>query len=175
MAELKRILVEDSDLYCSFLENNVCFWNGEKQTMLFMRLLDGDFPDYTPVIPKHNEKTIVVKRENLLNSLKRISVLSAEHSRSVRFKFEKGKLRLSSSNPKLGEAQEDIDIDYKGGDIEIGFNAGYFLDVLNALEDQDDVILELTDILSPSLIKGRDFDGSVNIVMPMQLGNEAAY
>jgi DNA polymerase-3 subunit beta len=173
LLELKRILVDDGNMYCAFLENNIVFWNGNKQTMLFMRLLDGEFPDYTPVIPKANEKKIIVKREDLLNSLKRISVLSAEHSRSVRFKFEKGKLQLSSSNPKLGEAKEDLDIDYTGGELEIGFNAGYFLDVLNALSEQEDVVLELTDVLSPSLIKGREFDGSINIVMPMQLGNEA--
>lgn len=173
LQELKRILGDDENLHCCFLENNVVFWNDQKQTTLFMRLLDGDFPDYTPVIPKNNDRKIVVQREQLLNSLKRISVLSAEHSRSVRFHFEKGKLRLSSSNPKLGEAREDIDIDYPGDEIQIGFNAGYFLDVLNAMNEQEDVVLELTDVLSPSLIKGKEFNGSVNIVMPMQLGNEA--
>jgi len=92
----------------------------------------------------------------LLTSLKRISVLSAEHSRSVRFQFEKGKLRLSSSNPKLGEAREDIEVDYAGDAIEIGFNAGYFLDVLTALQNQENVVLELTDVLSPSMIKGKE-------------------
>lgn len=173
--EMKRVLIDDGTLYCCFMENNIVFWNGQKQTTLFMRLLDGDFPDYTPVIPKQNERKIVLSREQLLTSLKRISVLSAEHSRSVRFQFEKGRLRLSSSNPKLGEALEDIDIDYAGDDLEIGFNAGYFMDVLNAMNDQTNVILELTDVLSPSLIKGNEFDGALNIVMPMQLGSEATY
>lgn len=173
--ELKRVLLDHKDIHCCLMESNVVFWNEDKQTMLFMRLLDGEFPDYTPVIPKNNDRKIVIHREQLLNSLKRISVLSAEHSRSVRFHFENGKLRLSSSNPKLGEAREDIDIDYSGDGIEIGFNAGYFMDVLNAMGDQDEVVLELTDMLSPSLIKGKNFDGSVNIVMPMQLGHEATY
>jgi DNA polymerase-3 subunit beta len=173
--ELKRVLTDDATLYCCFMENNIVFWNGQKQTTLFMRLLDGEFPDYTPVIPKNNERKILLGRELLLNSLKRISVLSAEHSRSVRFQFEKGKLRLSSSNPKLGEAREDIDIDYAGDLLEIGFNAGYFMDVLNAMGDQNSIILELTDILSPSLIKGKDFDGALSVVMPMQLGNESTY
>ncbi len=173
--ELERVFSDTTELFCSFMENNVVFWNNEKQTTLFMRLLDGDFPDYTPVIPKNNDRKIVVRREQLLNSLKRISVLSAEHSRSVRFQFDKGKLRLSSSNPKLGEATEDIDVDYTGDGIEIGFNAGYFLDVLGAMNEQEDVVLELTDTLSPSLIKGKEFDGSLNIVMPMQLGSDAVY
>ncbi len=173
--ELKRVLTDDATLFCCFMENNIVFWNGQKQTTLFMRLIDGDFPDYTPVIPKNNDRKIILNRDQLFNSLKRISVLSAEHSRSVRFHFDKGKLRLFSSNPKLGEAQEDIDIDYTGGDIEIGFNAGYFMDVLNAMNDQENVVLELTDVLSPSLIKGNEFDGALNIVMPMQLGNEATY
>jgi DNA polymerase-3 subunit beta len=173
--ELKRVLTDDATLYCCFMENNIVFWNGHKQTTLFMRLLDGEFPDYTPVIPKNNDRKIILSRDQLLNSLKRISVLSAEHSRSVRFQFEKGKLRLSSSNPKLGEAQEDIDIDYPGGNLEIGFNAGYFMDVLGAMNEQESIVLELTDVLSPSLIKGKDFDGAINIVMPMQLGNETTY
>ncbi len=175
LMELKRVLTEEAEVNCCFMENNVVFWNKDQQTILFMRLLDGEFPDYTPVIPKNNEKQIVVSRSALLDSLKRISVLSAEHSRSVKFSFEDGKLRLSSSNPKLGEAREDIDIDYKGEKLEIGFNAGYFMDVLNALGEQDEVVLELTDVLSPSLIKGKEFDGSLNVVMPMQLGQEASY
>jgi DNA polymerase-3 subunit beta len=175
LSELKRVLGDEDTLGCCFMENNVVFWNTDQQTTLFMRLLDGEFPDYSPVIPKSNERSIVVNRAELLESLKRMSVLSAEHSRSVKFCFERGKLRLSSSNPKLGEAREDIEIDYPGEKIEIGFNAGYFIDVLNALDEQTDVIMELTDVLSPSLIKGKDFDGSVNIVMPMQLGNEASY
>ncbi len=173
--ELKRALTDDATLYCCFMESNVVFWNAQKQTTLFMRLLDGDFPDYTPVIPKNNDRKIVLAREQLCNSLKRISVLTAEHSRSVRFMFDKGRLRLSSSNPKLGEAFEDIDIDYMGDQIEIGFNAGYFMDVLNALNNQQNVVLELTDVLSPSIIKGKDFDGALNIVMPMQLGSENPY
>jgi DNA polymerase-3 subunit beta len=173
--ELKRVLGDDESLFCCFMDNNMVFWNAQKQTTLYMRLLDGEFPDYTPVIPKNNDKKIVIRRDQLLNSLKRISVLSQEHSRSVRFKFEKGRLYLSSSNPKLGEAREDIDVDFIGDGIEIGFNAGYFLDVLSAMGDQEDIVLELTDTLSPSLLKGKNFDGSINIVMPMQLGSEANY
>jgi DNA polymerase-3 subunit beta len=173
LMELRRVLSDEDAISCSFMENNVVFWNNEQQTVLFMRLLDGEFPDYTPVIPKNNDRQITVNRVQLLDSLKRISVLSAEHSRSVKFLFEDGKLRLSSSNPKLGEAREDMDIDYDGDTIEIGFNASYFMDVLHALSEQDEVVLELTDVLSPSLIKGKDFDGSLNIVMPMQLGTEA--
>jgi len=175
LLELKRVFAEEEEITCSLMENNVVFWNPNQQTVLFMRLLDGEFPDYTPVIPKNNEKRILVNRDLLLDSLKRISVVSAEHSRSVKFAFENGKLRLSSSNPKLGEAREDIDIDYPGEKIEIGFNAGYFMDVLNALGEQEQVVLEMTDVLSPSLVKGKNFDGSLNIVMPMQLGNEANY
>jgi DNA polymerase III subunit beta len=175
LMELKRVLTDGETLHCALMENNVVFWNDENQTTLFMRLLDGDFPDYTPVIPNNNDRKIVLNRHQLLNSLRRISVLSAEHSRSVRFQFDHNKLRLSSSNPKLGEAREDIDIDYGGETLEIGFNAGYFLDVLNAMSNQEAVVLEMTDVLSPSLIKGEKFDGSLNIVMPMQLGNDAPY
>jgi len=171
LTELRRILNEEESFFCCLMDNNAVFWNPSEQVQLFMRLLDGEFPDYTPVIPQNNDKRVIVKRDQLLNSLKRISVLSLEHSRSVKFHFEKGKLKLSSSNPKLGEGKEDVDIDYGGDKVEIGFNAGYFIDILNAMDDQDNIVMEMTDILSPSVIKGTKFDGSLNIVMPMQLGS----
>lgn len=174
LTELRRLLTEEDSFQCCFMDNNAVFWNSNNHLQLFMRILDGDFPDYTPVIPKANDKRVIVKREQLLNSLKRISVLSLEHSRSVKFLFDNGKLHLFSSNPKLGEAKEDVDIDYAGDRIEIGFNAGYFIDILNAMDDQDNIIMEMTDVLSPSLIKGMKFDGSLNIVMPMQLGSDMA-
>lgn len=173
LLELRRLLTEEDKFNCCFMENNAVFWTSSQQVQLFMRLLDGEFPDYTPVIPTGNDKRVIMNRNQLLNSLKRISVLSLEHSRSVKFVFNKGKLQLSSSNPKLGEGKEDVEIDYSGDKIEIGFNAGYFIDILNALEDQENVVMELTDVLSPSLIKGSKYDGSLNIVMPMQLGSEA--
>lgn len=174
LTELRRLLSEEESFYCCLMENNAVFWNSTEQIQLFMRLLDGEFPDYTPVIPKNNDKRVIVKRDQLLNSLKRISVLSQEHSRSVKFHFNNGKLLLFSSNPKLGEAKEDVEIDYSGETIEIGFNAGYFIDILNALDDQENIVMEMTDVLSPSVIKGLKFDGSLNIVMPMQLGSEVS-
>lgn len=173
LTELRRLLGEEESFFCALTENNAVFWNNANNVQLFMRLLDGEFPDYTPVIPQNNDKRVIVKRESLLNSLKRISVLSLEHSRSVKFQFNKGKLHLSSSNPKLGEAKEDVDIDYAGDNLEIGFNAGYFIDILNAMDDQDNIVMEMTDVLSPSVVKGVKFDGSLNIVMPMQLGSES--
>ncbi|TVQ79177.1 MAG: DNA polymerase III subunit beta [Bradymonadales bacterium] len=172
LTELRRILAEEDFFFLSLQENNAVFWSPTQQFQLFMRLLDGEFPDYTPVIPQNNDKRVVVRREQLLNSLKRISVLSMEHSRSVKFQFHDGKLQLFSSNPKLGEAKEDVDIDYQGEAVEIGFNAGYFIDILNALDDQENIVMELTDTLSPSVVKGIKFDGSLNIVMPMQLGSD---
>lgn len=174
LSELRRLLGEEDSFHCCLMDNNAIFWNSTKQVQLFMRLLDGEFPDYTPVIPKNNDKRVIVRRDQLLNSLKRISVLSQEHSRSVKFQFHKDKLQLFSSNPKLGEAKEDVDIEYSGEVLEIGFNAGYFIDILNALNDQDNIVMEMTDILSPSLVKGSKMDGSLNIVMPMQLGSEVS-
>lgn len=172
LSELRRVLADEESFFCCLMDNNAVFWNSNEQVQLFMRLLDGEFPDYTPVIPQNNDKRVIVKRGQLLNSLKRISVLSQEHSRSVKFVFKDGKLHLFSSNPKLGEAKEDIDVDYNGEHLEIGFNAGYFIDILNAMGDQENVVMEMTDVLSPSVVKGIKFDGSLNVVMPMQLGNE---
>ncbi|MBI5642341.1 MAG: DNA polymerase III subunit beta [Deltaproteobacteria bacterium] len=137
-------------------------------TVISVRLLEGEFPDYKKVIPKDNNKEVIADRILLLSSLKRVSILSSDKIKGVKFSFSKGKLVVSSSSPDIGEAVEEIDIQYGEEDIEIAFNARYFIDMLEALEE-DQVRVELKDSLSPGILKPFGSEEYTYIIMPMRL------
>src|SRR4030095_13861027 len=109
---------------------------------LIARLIDGEFPEYQRVIPKPQGKAAILERQSFIGGLKRVSLLVSDRSRGIKFSFSPGSLELSTSNPDLGEAREELPADYKGDHLKIGFNARYFLDILNAIEDEK-VSLEL--------------------------------
>ncbi len=109
---------------------------------LFMRLIDGDFPDYTKVIPKGNPNVAQVEHDELLQALRRVSILSSERYKGIKMEFSDGKISISANNPDLGEAVEEIDVEYKGKPITIGFNARYLMDVLTVVGGDGEVKIE---------------------------------
>lgn len=137
-------------------------------TVISVRLLEGEFPDYKKVIPKDNDKMALAERAALLSSLKRVSILSTDKIKGVKFSFLKSKLVLSSSSPDIGDAVEELDLDYSEEDIEIAFNARYFIDMLEALDDEK-VRINLKDPLSPGILRPEGSDDYTYIIMPMRL------
>lgn len=137
-------------------------------TIVVIRLIDGEFPDYKQVVPKDNDKTVTMNRVNLLSSLKRVSILSTDKGKGVKFSFSKGRLELSSSSPDLGEAKEELDINYKGDDLVIGFNARYIIDALEAVGTED-VMFGLKGQLDPGLLQPVEADGYKYVAMPMRV------
>lgn len=135
---------------------------------LFVRLIEGDFPDYQQVLPKKNDRVALLSKEKFLGALRRVSLLSQDHNRGVKMTFSSGHLELLCSNPDLGEAREELECDIKAERLEVGFNYRYFLDVLAVLQD-DVVTLELKDEVSPCLIKSKVDPGFLSLVMPMRL------
>ena len=115
----------------------------------FMRLVDGEFPDYRQVVPKSTRVQVTVDRDDLLSALRRTSLLASERSRGVKLTVERGKLEISASNPEQGEASEEIEAAYAGDTLSIGFNARYLMDVLGAHAQGDDIELGLTDRSGP--------------------------
>jgi DNA polymerase-3 subunit beta len=109
-----------------------------------------------------------VSAENLVRALRRVALLSAEHSRAVKVELGEGKLQLSARTPDLGEAQEELDVDYDGPSVSIGFNARYLLDCLGALGAKE-VRLGLRDAGSPVEVRPTDDLDSLAVVMPMRL------
>jgi len=132
------------------------------------RLIDGSYPNYENVIPQSNEKKMSIGKDIFIKVLRRASVMSRERASAVRFDLEEEKLTVSSSSPDLGEAKEEVGVDYKGEKVSLGFNARYMLDVLGAMTS-DKVVLELQDPLSPVLVKEDGSDEYKCVIMPMRI------
>jgi DNA polymerase-3 subunit beta len=165
--ELRKMADESSgDLQLGFLDNNAVIQ--KDQTVVVMRLVDGEFPDYDRVIPKSNELVAVVPTDTFLHALRRMSILSSEKSKGVKIILRDNILEMSSSSPEVGDAREDFEIDYQGEDISVGFNARYLIDILNA-QSVEKVRMALKDKLSPGLITPSDSDDYLTVVMPMRL------
>jgi DNA polymerase-3 subunit beta len=140
------------------------------QTQLTSKLIDGRFPNYDRVIPDLDQcdKIISVEREALRQSLARASILSNEKYRAIRLNLEKGVLRILANNPDQEEAEDELEIDYDGEAIEIGFNVSYLIEALAVLPS-DIARVHFSDASSSCLIRGGDRDDCQYVVMPMRL------
>jgi len=138
------------------------------QIEVISKLVEGKFPDYNRVIPKNHKNAVTLGRQPLLASLQRAAILTSEKFKGVRVNLEPGALRIASSNAEQEEAKEELEIDYAGDAIEIGFNVTYLMDALNNI-DQDMVKLELQDGNSSALITVPEQPGFKYVVMPMRI------
>jgi DNA polymerase-3 subunit beta len=168
VVELKKILDEGEGegINVDFSKNHVFFIDGE--VVLTARLIEGQFPEYQQVVPKESRKRTTIDREEFHRVLKRVSILTADRSNPVRFAFSEGQMTISTNNPDVGEASENMEVDYSGEDIELGFNARYVLDVLAAL-DVEKVVLAMNEPLSPGLLTLEENGNYKYVVMPMRL------
>ncbi len=165
--ELRKITEEENgDILMGFMDNSAVIKKGN--TIVVMRLVDGDFPDYTKVVPPNNDKIIILDREKFLHCLRRMAILSSEKFKGIKFDIQGGILEISSSNPELGEAREEMEAEYNGPHLTVRFNARYLLDVLSVLNEKK-VELTLRDELSPAILKAADSQDFRAVVMPMRL------
>jgi DNA polymerase-3 subunit beta len=134
-----------------------------------MRLIEGEFPDYNQVIPEKSARVCYVDVANLTAALRRISTVSSERTKGVRIQLEKGRMELSTINPDVGEGTEELEVEYTGDGVGIGFNARYLLDALNSFPADGRVEIGLTDEVSPGVIRLADSASYCYIVMPMRL------
>jgi DNA polymerase-3 subunit beta len=168
LAEVKKLVEgNDSDSIELAIEGPQMIVRKD-QTLLMIRLIEGKYPNYQQLIPQSLQKHLSIHREPLISCLRRVSLLSNQKSKGITLTLTSGTLRISSNNPELGDAVEEIDVDYSGEEMKIGFNAKYLLDVLNTIED-DQVSLELNDHLSPGLIRPNGDSDYTCIVMPMRI------
>jgi DNA polymerase-3 subunit beta len=165
--ELQRLLRdEDAAIEMRFAGNQAKFaFSGME---FVTKLVEGKFPDYNRVIPKNHKNAIVTGRAPLLASLQRAAILTSEKFKGVRVNVEPGVLRIASSNAEQEEAKEELEIDYNGDAIEIGFNVTYLIDAL-ANMPQEMVKLELQDSNSSALITVPEQAGFKYVVMPMRI------
>ncbi|MCC6750511.1 MAG: DNA polymerase III subunit beta [Deltaproteobacteria bacterium] len=165
--EIRRLL-EAAHGTCDvgFAQNNVFVRSAD--VVLSVALVDAQFPPYQQVIPPESEKQVVLDRAGFLESLKRVSIMSSERSWGIRMDLAKGRLRITSDNPDLGEAQEDLEVNYDGTELVIGFNARYFIDALGEMT-ADRVVLELNGELDPGLVRPEAGRDHVGVIMPMRI------
>jgi DNA polymerase III subunit beta len=135
---------------------------------LVIRLIDGQFPPYEQVLPKKTKRAVALSRMELVHALKRVSVLSTDRARGVKFSISPNNFDIHASNPDLGEAHEELAANYKGDAFEIGFNARYFIEALSAIADEQ-AVLELGDETAPCVIKSEFDRGFTHVIMPMRL------
>jgi DNA polymerase-3 subunit beta len=135
---------------------------------LVSKLIDGKFPDYERVIPQHHTKAIRLDRGVLQHSLLRAAILTNEKFRGVRLVLGPGSLKILSTNAEQEEAQEEIEIDYQGEALDVGFNVTYLLDVLNNINDEI-VECRLADANSSALFVLPDNERFKYVVMPMRI------
>ena len=136
--------------------------------ILMIRLIEGKYPNYQQFIPQKLSHKIKIPREIILSSLKKVSLLANQKSKAILLTFTANKLEITSSNPELGDAKDELDIEYSGPDLKIGFNARYIEDVLKNIE-QENVELEVNDQISPGILKAHDKNDYINVVMPMRI------
>jgi len=165
--ELRKLAeAGEGDLLLGFMDNNAVL--KKDQTVVVMRLVDGEFPDYNRVIPKDNEYTGTIPCDPFFHALRRMAILSNEKPRGVKISLKPDSMEVSSSNPEFGDAREEMEIAYQGPEIAIGFNARYLIDILQ-VQTAERITLAVKDNLSPGLLCPEGDDAFQAVVMPMRL------
>ncbi len=165
--ELQRLLDDSDDaVKLELATNQVKFSFGDIE--LISKLVEGKFPDYTRVIPKGYKNSFSMGREELLRALQRAAIMTSDKFKGVRCLVAPGSMKISSTNADQEEAVEELEIDYGGDSIDIGFNVTYLLDVLNNLK-VDNVSISLGDANSSALLTIPDNDDFKYVVMPMRI------
>ncbi len=166
LGELRKF--EDDAVEFDMDDNNLFFRVGPRT--LISRIIESKFPNYQAVIPKDNPNVLSLGREELAGAIRRVSLLSAERSKGIKFYLERNQIKLFSSSPEIGEARDRIEVDYKGQALEIGFNSQYLLDFLTAVVSER-VTFEIKDENSAVLLKPEAEEAMKNIyvLMPMKI------
>lgn len=167
IGEVRRLIdAVDGDVTVSVSETKIVFQAG--RAVLTSKLIDGSFPDYQRVIPKGNEKRLVIDNKAFEAAVDRVSTVSAERSRSVKLSLSDGKVTLAVNSAETGHGHEEIECDYSNDAMEIGFNAKYLLDVTAQIEAEDCEFM-LNDPSSPALILDPGDLAARYVLMPLRV------
>ena len=169
LLELKKMLdeaLDNQNLFFLLKQNNGIF--KKENMMLSIRVIDEEFPNYKQALPEETKNKAVINRLRFLNSLKRISVIAEERSKAINLFFGKDTLEVFTINPVFGEGRETIPIVYEGENIKLGFNAGYLVDSISAI-DGEEVVIKIKDKDSPVTITPLDDDEYTCVIMPMEI------
>ncbi|MBZ8132966.1 DNA polymerase III subunit beta [Afifella sp. IM 167] len=167
IGEMQRLLEDsDTDVAVELSDTKIRLTAGP--IVLTSKLIDGTFPDYERVIPSGNDKEMTVTKDIFKNAVDRVSTISSDRGRAVKLSLSDGKLVLTVNNPDSGSATDEIDVEYAGEPLEIGFNSRYLLDIADQLTTEE-ARFELADPGSPTLIREKNGGEALYVLMPMRV------
>lgn len=164
--EVMKFLDSEGTVQIGFKNNN--FIVKKESETIIIRLLEGEFPEYAEIIKKSDGNIVPIDRQLFLMMLKRMSILSSEEYKGVIFNLTPDKLMVTATNPDLGESKEEMEIKFDGSPIEVAFNPRFFIETLNAIEQQT-VIVNIIDEEKPCIIHGENDDTYLSVIMPMKI------
>ena len=166
IVEVLRLLEGGEKVQIGFKDKNIIVKKDAE--MLIIRLIEGEFPDYNLVIPKENQGELKVQKEAFLMMLKRMSILSSDKYRSVRFNIDKEQIETITTNPEIGESREVLPVVYDGQRVDIAFNARYFIEAISTMKSNE-LTIRLNDEATPCILEGDNDPGFLSVVMPMRI------
>ncbi|WP_119461571.1 DNA polymerase III subunit beta [Rhodospirillaceae bacterium SYSU D60014] len=167
VGELRKLIEEaDETIEVALSDARIRF--AFDDVVLTSKLIDGTFPDYQRVIPSGNDKVLEVDRRSFAEAVDRVSTISSEKSRAVKLSVKGENLTLSATSPENGSASEELEVNFNGEGIEIGFNARYLLDITHQIEG-DGAQFAMADAASPTLVRDVADTSALYVLMPMRV------
>jgi DNA polymerase-3 subunit beta len=167
VGEVRKLIDEnDGDIEISLSETKVRFTFGG--VVITSKLIDGTFPDYERVIPAGNDKMLKVDTRVFAAAVDRVATISSEKSRAIKISVAPGHIVLTANSPEAGSATEELEAEYEGALLDIGFNAGYLLDILRQVEG-DGARFMLADAAAPAIIQDVSDASALYVLMPMRV------
>lgn len=167
ISEIKKLVDDGSEYIDVGIKKGKCVLKKD-DTILRISLVDSEYPEYKKVMPTDKGILIQLDREQFLHSLKRMSVMSNEKYSGVKVRIMENKMILNSTNPDIGEANEEIDISYKGEEIEVVYNVGYLIDAVQVISG-DSILFNMRSGLRPGVISEAGNDDYICIIMPLKM------
>lgn len=167
LGEIRRLIEDAPEEIFLGVRQGMCIIRTDS-TMLRVSLVDADYPDYKRVIPTEKGVLVQFDKDTILHALRRMSVISSERYSGVIIKLEKGRMVLESANPDVGEAKDEIEVDYHDKEFSVGYNVKYLIDAIEVI-DEKTLIFEIGAGMKPGVIRPAEKDDYLCIVMPLKI------
>ena len=167
LGEIRRLIEDAPEEIFLGVRQGMCIIRTDS-TMLRVSLVDADYPDYKRVIPTEKGVLVQFDKDAILHALRRMSVISSERYSGVIIKLEKGRMVLESANPDVGEAKDEIEVDYHDKEFSVGYNVKYLIDAIEVI-DEKTLIFEIGAGMKPGVIRPAEKDDYLCIVMPLKI------
>jgi DNA polymerase-3 subunit beta len=164
--ELERLLGTDGEVDICLSENQIAFEFGN--ILIISNLIDGVFPNYEQVIPKNYEQELIAEIEPFAIATQRAGVMTTDRYNLVKYEISDGKMVVTTNCPEVGELRDELDIEYEGDSLEVGFNPQFILDALKVI-DEEKVRVQLKDPQSSGLLFPHENENYLYVVMPVRL------